>query len=48
LLPPEGLADEGFVVCGDCGHRIAPYREMKPHFPALVGAFHASIRARLR
>jgi hypothetical protein len=48
LLPPEDLADEGFVACGDCGHRIAPYREMKPHFPALVARFNASVLDRWR
>ena len=32
LLPPEDLSDEGWVHCGDCGHAVAPYGEMKPHF----------------
>ena len=30
LLPPEDLSDEGLVHCGDCGHAVAPYGEMKP------------------
>lgn len=30
LLPPEDLGDEGMVHCGDCGHAIARYGEMKP------------------
>jgi hypothetical protein len=30
MLPPEDLSDEGWVHCGDCGHAVAPYGEMKP------------------
>ena len=30
LLPPEDLSDAGWVHCGDCGHAVAPYGEMKP------------------
>jgi len=32
LLPPEDLSDEGMVHCGDCGHAIAPFGEMKALF----------------
>ena len=31
MLPPEDLSDAGWVHCGDCGHAVAPYGEMKPH-----------------
>ena len=31
MLPPEDLSDEGWVHCGDCGHAVAPYGEMKRH-----------------
>ena len=34
LLPPEDFSDEGWVHCGDCGHAVAPYGEMKPFLPA--------------
>ena len=30
LLPPEDFSAAGMVHCGDCGHAIAPYGEMKP------------------
>ena len=30
LLPPEDLSEAGHVRCGDCGHAVAPYGEMKP------------------
>ena len=30
LLPPEDFSDEAWVHCGDCGHAVAPYGEMKP------------------
>jgi hypothetical protein len=30
LLPPEDFSDSGWVRCGDCGHAVAPYGEMKP------------------
>jgi hypothetical protein len=30
LLPPEDLSDEGMVHCGDCGHAVARYGEMRP------------------
>lgn len=30
LLPPEDLDEEKMVHCGDCGHAVAPYGEMKP------------------
>lgn len=30
LLPPEDFSEAGMVHCGDCGHAIAPYGEMKP------------------
>jgi hypothetical protein len=30
LLPPEDLSLGGIVHCGDCGHAIATYGEMKP------------------
>jgi len=33
MLPPEDLGDEGWVHCGDCGHAVAPYGEMKPFLP---------------
>ncbi len=29
LLPPEDFSDEAWVHCGDCGHAVAPYGEMK-------------------
>ena len=32
LMPPADRRDEDFVCCGDCGHRVAPYGEMKPYF----------------
>lgn len=34
LLPPEDFADEKWVHCGDCGHAVAPYGEMKTLLPA--------------
>lgn len=30
LLPPEDLDERSLVHCGDCGHAVAPYGEMKP------------------
>jgi hypothetical protein len=39
LLPPEPLSDEGWATCGDCGHKVAPFGEMKPYI--------LEIRARL-
>ena len=41
LLPPEDFSDQGMVHCGDCGHAIAPYGEMKP-------LIHAQGRKRLQ
>ena len=32
LLPPQDFSEEGWVHCGDCGHAVAPYGEMKPLF----------------
>ena len=40
LLPPEDFSDQGMVHCGDCGHAIARYGEMKP-------IIHAPWRERL-
>ena len=40
LLPPEDFSDEAMVHCGDCGHAIARYGEMKP-------IIHAEGRKRL-
>jgi formate hydrogenlyase subunit 3/multisubunit Na+/H+ antiporter MnhD subunit len=34
LLPPEDFSDSGWVHCGDCGHAVAPYGEMKLYLPA--------------
>lgn len=48
LLPPEDLADEGLVHCGDCGHAVAPYGEMKPYFPEILEAYQAAFARRLR
>lgn len=31
LLPPEDFSEEGMVHCGDCGHAVATYGEMKPY-----------------
>lgn len=31
LLPPEDFDEAKPVRCGDCGHAVAPYGEMKPH-----------------
>jgi DNA-directed RNA polymerase subunit RPC12/RpoP len=33
MLPPEDLSDQGWVRCGDCGHAVSPYGEMKPFLP---------------
>jgi DNA-directed RNA polymerase subunit RPC12/RpoP len=33
LLPPEDFSDDAWVHCGDCGHAIAPYGEMKKFLP---------------
>ncbi|MES2271952.1 MAG: hypothetical protein V4533_13800 [Pseudomonadota bacterium] len=32
LLPPEDFNEQANVECGDCGHAIATYGEMKPVF----------------
>ncbi len=34
LLPPEDFGDDEWVRCGDCGHAVAPYGEMKKLLPA--------------
>jgi hypothetical protein len=39
LMPPDDLSDTGWVHCGDCGHAVAPYGEMKPHFNAVAELF---------
>lgn len=48
LLPPEDRSDEGMVRCGDCGHAVAPYRELKRHSPGIVRDAMASWARRLR
>ncbi|HEX8379904.1 MAG TPA: hypothetical protein VF619_05070 [Allosphingosinicella sp.] len=48
LLPPEDRSDDAFVRCGDCGHAVAPYRELKAHSPAIVRDAIASWARRLR
>ena len=45
LLPPEDLDERAMVRCGDCGHGVAPYGEMKAHFPPEVAALHRSASA---
>ena len=36
LLPPEDGSDDAFVRCGDCGHCVAPYRDLKAYSPGIV------------
>jgi hypothetical protein len=47
MLPPEDGRDESFVHCGDCGHPVAPYGEMKPYFPEQVAAWQAGAMGRI-
>lgn len=44
LMPPEDRSDTSFVRCGDCGHAVAPYGEMKPYFPELYAAWVARMK----
>jgi hypothetical protein len=47
MLPPEDMRDTSFVHCGDCGHAVAPYGEMKPYFPERIAAWEARALTRI-
>jgi hypothetical protein len=48
MLPPEDFSDEGWVHCGDCGHAVAPYGEMKPMLAELRARYAGRWAFRLR
>lgn len=48
MLPPEDFDEAKWVHCGDCGHAVAPYGEMKPHLRAYAERTLSRLAWRLR
>ncbi|HEY0149084.1 MAG TPA: hypothetical protein VGB70_08760 [Allosphingosinicella sp.] len=47
MMPPGDLHDESYVHCGDCGHAVAPYGEMKRTLGDPLASAAARVGARL-